>query len=234
MNGRPSIWPVVVASLTGLAVLLSLGVWQVQRLTEKNAQIAIIDQRIAAPPKPLHEALRMHEAGQDIEYVKVALAGVFLDVPPVLKLTTYSGGPGYEVIQPFLTDDRHWVPVDRGAIPIELKNKPLPARAGEIQGILRFHRKGQGIFDGENNPASNEWYWWDMPAMVAALNPPAEVKVATLIVQLVSPNDGMPPFPAPPKAELRNNHMGYALTWFGLAAALAVISILFVRQRRIT
>jgi surfeit locus 1 family protein len=100
----------------------------------------------------------------------------------------------------------------------------------EITGILRRHA-ARATFDGDNDVAGNRWYWWDVPAMQAAALP-GKAAATPLVLHLVQGSPGTEGLTvAPPKAELRNNHLGYAITWFGLAAALVAVTAVFLRQR---
>lgn len=236
MSTPRSVWPLLFSSLLGLAILCSLGVWQVNRLAQKNAQIAAIDARMAAESVALSGALNRHEAGENVEYTKVTAKGSFLQSAELRKLTSVQGGAGFQLIAPLLTDDGILILVDRGAIPANTDNY---AKAGlapqDYQGILRYHNQGQGLFDAENDPKANQWFWWDVPAMLGQTQAPPEAKVSDLVLQLLPAQGQKLPAAAIPKAELRNNHLGYALTWFGLAVVLAVMTLIFViRQRRET
>jgi surfeit locus 1 family protein len=214
----------LIASAVGLAILLSLGTWQVVRLHDKTAQIAAIEAQIAAPPVALPQAAN--------EYQKVTVDGEYLIGPDLKKLTSYNGGPGFEIITPFKTRDNTVILVDRGALPENAK-ATNPAGPQTLTGILRLHNKGQGLFDPENDPEVGQWYWWDIPAMQAAAKAPPDSKVSPFILQLLpDPAIVTPPFPPLPKAELRNNHLGYAITWYGLAAALAAVTGAFLRNRK--
>jgi surfeit locus 1 family protein len=236
VSARRAIWPVLLASLLGLAVLCSLGIWQVNRLAGKTALIAAIDARMAAEPVPLAEALRRHDAGEDVEYTKVAARGSFLQSAELRKLTTFQGNAAYQLIAPLHTDDGIVIMVDRGAVRAtpDIKYRMADHAMAGYVGILRAHDKGQGFFDPENDPVGNQWYWWDIPAMLGAAKVPADAKVSSLVLQLLpDAAESAPPVPAVPKAELRNNHLGYAVTWFGLAAVLVVMTGIFLfRERR--
>jgi surfeit locus 1 family protein len=212
------------ASAVGLAILLSLGTWQVFRLQEKTGQIAAIDKQIAAAPAGLLQTAN--------EYQKIRIAGEYLGGRDLKKLTSHQGSPGFEVISPFKTGGNTVILVDRGSMP-EKASAVIPEGPQTLTGILRLHNKGQGIFDPENDPEAGQWYWWDIPAMQAAAKAPADAKVSPFILQLL-PDPALitPPFPAVPKAELRNNHLGYAITWYGLAAALAAVTWAFLRRRK--
>ncbi len=216
--------PVLITAAIGFVILLWLGTWQVSRLKEKTAQIAAIEAQIAAVPVPLPERAN--------DYLKVRVEGAYIPVTDLKKLTSVDGGPGYEIITPFLTTDNTVILVDRGSS-AEGQSVTSPHGPQTLTGLLRLHNKGQGFFDPENDTDKGLWFWWDLPAMQAAANAPTDAKFSPYILQLLpDPALATPPYPAVPKAELRNNHLGYAITWYGLAAALAVITWIFLRNRK--
>ncbi len=229
---RRRLWPLLVLSTVLFALLFSLGVWQVRRLEQKNALIAKIDGRIAADPTDLATVLAQAEKGYDVEYIRVGVAGRFI-APDLRKITTFDGEASQELIAPFLTTGNTVILVDRGAVPDNAKPTPVFPGQQTLIGIVRAHNMGQGLFDVENDATGNQWFWWDIPAMLGSVPVPPDAKVSDLVLQLVP--DGAAkdyPRPAVPKAELRNNHLGYAITWFGLAAVWAAMTgVLVLRQR---
>jgi surfeit locus 1 family protein len=219
-------WPVLVVSLVGMALLILLGVWQVQRLNWKNGLIATIDNRLKDAPVSLADALK---AEGDTDYLVVADTGQYLPGKDIRKLTIHQGGPGFSIITPFLSKDGILILVDRGTVPDGFKSAS-EALPDTVRGYLRKHVSGQGLFDADNNPDANQWYWWDVPAMLGAASVPADAKVMDVVLhRLPEAQETTPPIAPAPKAELRNNHLGYAITWFGLAAVLAVMTGLFLR-----
>jgi surfeit locus 1 family protein len=228
---KTRLWPIVLASAIGIAVLLGLGVWQVKRLGQKEALISTLENRLKTPPISLSEALAKHGQGEDIEYLKVTLTGQADPKNTFRKVTSINGNPGWEIIAPFRTSDGSLVLVDLGAI---AENQPLNlAEAPQsIEGIVRFHNKGRGFFDNDNDAAKNIWYWWDVPAMLGGLNHVAAVHAAPFILQKLPSAENEVPLAERPKVELANNHLGYAITWFGLAAALAGVTGFYVFSLR--
>lgn len=214
----------LLASAVGFVILCSLGLWQLKRLAWKEGLIASISARMVDDPVPLADALKRFTAGEDVEYLKVFAKGS-LDVTRTLyKQTVYNDLAGWEGLSPFQTEDGSQVLVDLGATD---QYGFVPKPISNLLGIIRLHNLGRGYFDPTNDPQSNKWFWWDVPAMQKA----ADIKDATVpIILQALPNDsGFQS--APPKVELLNNHLGYAFTWFGLAAALAGVSGAFVFQR---
>jgi surfeit locus 1 family protein len=226
-------WRFLLFAVPAFCLLCTLGIWQVQRLSEKNRLIAMIDARIAAEPQPLASVVDQFNGGADVTYTRVRAAGRFLATPDLRKITSFEGGAAFLHLAPFLSDEGIALLVERGSVPVAAKAEPVSDEPVEVTGILRLHNKGQGLFDPDNSAAANEWYWWDVPAMLASAPLPADAKVTSLILQLeLDPaNQGYPRATAP-KAELRNNHLGYAITWFGLAAVVATMTGLYLGRSR--
>ena len=231
---KPRLWPALVAALIGIAILLALGAWQVQRLSWKQDLLAAVEERLAAAPSDLASVLDAEDAGDDIEFRKVSLSGRFLHADEKLMLATLDGKVGWEVITPFLTDSGIAVLVDRGFVPDGLRDpaKRMTPETASLTGIVRRHASARGLFDPDNDVAGNMWYWWDVPGMLAASAIPPDAKVAPFVIQAL-PTDGTSyPRPPEPRAAFRNNHLQYAITWFGLALVLAIVAFFFARQQR--
>ena len=224
MSDKPRLWPVLLASGLGLAVLCSLGVWQLKRLARKEGLIAILTARMADDPVPLADALKRFKAGEDIEYLKVTAKGALDIAHPLYKQTVFNEMAGWEGLVPFQSEDGQQVLVDLGGTD---QHGLVPKLVPELLGIIRLHHLGRGYFDATNNLIKNEWFWWDLPAMQKA----AAMKDGSplIILQALGNESGFQVSPA--KVELNNNHLGYAITWFGMAAALVGVTAAFVFQR---
>ena len=196
---KTRIWPILLTASVALALLLWLGVWQVQRLAWKNQLIANFDT------------------------TKVTLTGQFVDQVPLRMLSSHEGGPAWQLLQKFDSQDGRTILVSRGKLP---QTAAMPANIKTtvtITGHTQKHDKGRGFFDVDNNPAENLWYHWDLDAMTGSTSHNGEV------LHLIPGSPGTEGlFVDAPKSELRNNHLGYAITWFGLAAVLLVMTGLFV------
>ena len=231
---QPRIWPVLVWACIGIAILCGLGVWQIFRLGEKEALLASIAARTTAAPITLAEALQRREQDDDIEFVTVKTKGVFDHAHERQKLSVFDGAPGWEIITPLTSEEGIVALVDRGIVPDNLRDttkRPETTDPIEVLAIVRAHSSAQGYFDPENDVEKNTWYWWDVPAMLASVAIPADVKVAPFILQVL-PTADLSKFPraAAPQVALSNNHLQYAFTWFSLAFALAIIAGLFIRK----
>lgn len=230
----PRIWPVVLATLVGLAILVTLGVWQVQRLAWKEALLAQLAANAAAEPVDLATAYNMARAGANAEFVRVKFSGTYDNAAWMKMLSTYDGGQGWTIITPAASEDGWAVIVDRGKLPGQrLEHFDQPQGLQQIEGVIRTHPHGQSFYDPANDPKGNMWYWWDVKAMLATSSLAASLKPFPFVVQLV-PSATAAEFPRPeePKSDLANNHLGYAITWFGLALTLLGVAGFYINDLR--
>lgn len=230
---RPRLWPTLL-TLPVVAALLALGFWQLDRLAWKEALIVELAERREAAPMPLDSAL---EAPQESEYRSVALQGEYLHDGEIHWLArTHDSKSGYHVLTPLRLADGREILVDRGWMPgsdpqANAAEVVRPEGPQELTAVLR-----QGGWGGsswltdflrpENRPAANEWLWPDLPAMAEAAGMEDPVTRAYVTLLPESASSDRPLAQAPP-INLKNDHLGYAITWFTLAAALAVIYLLF-------
>lgn len=232
-----------IIALIGIAILVSLGVWQLQRRDWKEALIARIASRLHAPalaaPGP-DEWPRLDLAEQ--EYQPVAVKGHYrnaAEIDVVFALTEPkgpAGGIGYLVMTPFETDGGWTVYVNRGFVPKERKD-PATRKEGLIEGettttgLLRQPR-GLSWFMPGDNAVGNAWLSRDPAAFAAAQGLPPD-KVAPYIIDArFDPSlPGGLPQAGETLVDFPNNHLQYALTWFGLAAGLAAVFAVFAWGR---
>ena len=231
MNQRPRIWPVVLASAIGVVILCGLGFWQVQRLHWKEGLLAQLAANAAAAPIDLATADAVQRDGRSIEFVRIGFRATYKFDAEMKMISTFEGGPGWTIITPAVTPGGQAVLVDRGQVPADrLESYDKPQGEVEITGIIRQYANGRARFDPDNDAAKNQWYWWDIPAMLQASHLPGNGKPLPFVVQLLpAAVTADLPRPPEPRANLSNNHLGYAITWFGLALVLLVIAGLFLR-----
>ncbi|MGH6855400.1 MAG: SURF1 family protein [Aestuariivirga sp.] len=224
------IWPFVTTAALGFLILCGLGIWQVQRLAYKEALLAEIDARGLAEPVDLSEAVKRLEAGKNIEFLKISARGQFLHGSEKRLFGVFNGAPAWEVVTPMVTADQTLLLVDRGFVPDNVRIERAPEGDVAVTGLLRTHGGKRGFFSPDNDSKANMWFWWDVPAMLADTPVPSGIKSLSLALHLLPvAGEGGFPRPAEPKAAFRNHHLGYAITWFSLAAVLAVIAFLFIR-----
>ncbi|MEZ5732993.1 MAG: SURF1 family protein [Paracoccaceae bacterium] len=209
----------------GVAVLLSLGFWQLQRLEWKEAMLSGIASRLNEAPVSLPE--RPDQAAD--QYLAVTASGTFGDgVLRVLSGQKYVGS-GYRVISPFTVGTRT-ILVDRGFIATETAIPAAPAGNVEVTGNLLWPVEADSFTPAPDLKA-NIWFARDVPAMAAELG-----TEPVMIVLRDGPPDGAIA-PAPVTTEgIPNDHREYAITWFSLAAVwLGMTAFLLwrIRQRMI-
>lgn len=232
---RPAFWPTVTA-IPAFLLLIGLGVWQLERLQWKEALIAERSAALTAPPVALPGSL---EAARGMEYHPVRATGEFLnDHEFFLGASNDAGTTGFHVITPLRLADGTLLLVDRGWIPGDLRD-PAKRAAGqlggtvEVEGLLRIPAKGwPGWLDWAlpaNDCGKNYWFWIDISAM-ARCGGLARMLPFTVDAGPAA-NPGGYPRGGITRTALPNDHLQYAITWFVLAGALAVIYVLYHRPR---
>jgi surfeit locus 1 family protein len=228
----PRIWPIILATVIGVAILVTLGVWQVQRLHWKEGLLAQLAANASAPPVELADVEMRAATGGGVEFMRVKFRGTYRHDAWKKMISTYDGGQGWTIITPAVSTDGHAVIVDRGRIPGQrLESFDQPEGEVEVLGVIRTYPNGQAYFDPANDPKANLWYWWDVQAMLRESGLPGGLKPFPFVVQLL-PESVTADFPRPPepKANLANNHLGYAITWFGLALTLIGVAGFYIRE----
>lgn len=228
MRFRPAFWPTVIA-LPAFLVLLALGTWQLERLawkTELNAERAAASQ---SAPIPLPRTLEEAEADK---FHPVRVEGVFDHARErFVAASNERGQVGVHVLTPLRLDDGRVLLVNRGFVPSELKD-PERRKEGQlegrvtVEGLIRVPPAGKpSWFAPDNVPEANMWFWMD-PAAMAPDALPFYVDAGP------APNPGGWPKGGVTRLFLPNDHLQYAITWYALAVALAVIYVVYHRQNR--
>ncbi len=209
-----------------LALLLGLGVWQVQRLAWKEGLLAQEAAAVAAAPVPLpdHPVLfqRVSVGGRLLAASRLRFGAEVRDTPrgPVL---------GEQLIVPLQRDSGPPVLVDLGWVP-ENVEAAVPDGPVHVTGFVREPERA-GWLSARDDPAQRRFYTLDPEPMGAALGL-ARVAPLTLVATAAPAGGtvvaGVAPQPVGAPPELPNNHLSYALTWFGLAGVLAVVFTLWV------
>jgi surfeit locus 1 family protein len=214
------------AAAAMLAVLLTLGFWQLHRLQWKLDLIAQVNRNLTLPPVSLDTALAM---GKGAEYRRVALGGRFDHGKEAYLRGLVDGTPVWHVITPLVTDDGRTLLVDRGIVPDGLRD-PAKRRAGQIDGerrIIGVWRTPDppGFFTPPPDFAHRLWYSRDVTSIAAAdrIAPAAPV----IVEADAAPNPGGWPKGGQTQVTFRNEHLQYAITWFGLAATLLGVYLAF-------
>jgi surfeit locus 1 family protein len=227
-------------ALVGLAVLVGLGSWQLARKAWKEALIARIAERTKAAPVPLADALRRWREGGDVEYLRVRVSGRFRhNAERHVFAVDNRLGPGFHIYTPLETPDREAVLVNRGFVPAPLKEAATRpdgqmSGAATVTGLVRRPSR-PSWFAPPSVPARNLFYWRDYEAMIAVLRDPTAAPLEPapffLDAEADPPNVGGFPKGGVTRLELPNRHLGYALTWYGLALTLIAVFAAFAVGR---
>lgn len=235
------LWPALL-TVIGTIVLVLLGTWQLARMSEKRAFIERLAAQASGQPAAIPASTSW--TGLDparLDLTRVSATGLYVDGPfASVRTTIASGGPGTRqlsgfgrwIFQGFRLQDGGVVLVNRGFVP-ESRLGDITAATGPatIIGYLRAP-EARGSFTPDDLPAQREFYTRDPAAIAAALNLPA----APFYLEAERQGDGLtPPAGVDAKeliARIPDNHLQYALTWYGLALTLIGVFAAFAWQGR--
>lgn len=250
MNERPasrrSVAGLSAMSALMVAVLVGLGLWQLQRRVEKHALIVALTERLAAAPVdlPPSDQWAALTPARD-EFRRVAFTARYAAQPDAMVYATGSAirddiaSPGNWALLPAQLGNGLTVVINTGFVPNAALDRAAqdravaPLAAGEpvrLTGYLRFPEQG-GWLTPRPDTAKRLWFVRDVAAMATALNWGA---VAPFYIDLEAPvpASGVPR-PGPLSVKLKDNHLQYAITWFGLAAVVAIaFAVWLAGQRR--
>ncbi|WP_395672779.1 SURF1 family protein [Phenylobacterium sp.] len=238
MGDRRGRFPVALTVLTllAMALLIGLGAWQLQRMYWKRDVLARIAALEAAPARPVGAVLARRAAGADVDFTRVTIACPGLARAPFVELYGLrEGQAGSRLISacpvtgagPYRT-----VLVDRGFVGDTISARP-PVDAADaapvtIVGVLRSPEAASVVTPPNR---ARQFFSRDVAAMAKALGAPAPAPVFLLAETSSNPEwAGLVAAPLP--ATISNRHLEYALTWFGLAAALAGVYAAVLLKRR--
>lgn len=201
-----------------LAALIWLGVWQANRANWKADLIASFERAAQSEPVPLEVAVCSAEPAEG------RVVGAHGASGPTLRMFGHNAASaaGWRLIQaaPGCGVGSVAVLVETGFEPLIIGD--LPVSTEPAAPPTRFMVEAfpdRSFMAAPNSPERNEWHWFDAPGMAKALGVSG---VDTRYV--LAPFDGLPDFliRTPP-----SRHIGYSVTWFGMAAAFLLIYAAF-------
>lgn len=198
---------VAVFGLVGMAVLVSLGLWQLQRLAWKEGVLAEIAARIDAAPVSLPNPINRERD----RYLPVEVSGRFEGEAARILTSVQGSGPGYRLISPFEVAGQR-ILIDRGFLSETMDVPASPEGPVTVTGNLHWPEEVDG-FTPAPDVARNIWYARDVDALAAHLGTEPVFVVARSMSALDRP---VTPLPVGVEG-IANNHLGYAIQWFGLA-----------------
>jgi surfeit locus 1 family protein len=218
--------------LLAFGTTVALGTWQVNRLAWKEGLIAALAE---ANSKDALTALPTTEAElEPLQFRKVSLKGTWRgDIEFHLAPRYWHDQFGYAIITPFKLTDGRTLLVNRGWVPAKKKDastRPETTVKGHvtINGLVRVGAE-RGPMNPANDPTKNIWFGRDVAEMAAAAN---LSNVVPAMVDAVGTQDAKHlPVPSDGTIRLRNDHLSYIITWYGIALGILVIFVLYHRKK---
>lgn len=240
---RPRLLLPTILTIVGTIVLSTLGIWQLERMGEKHAFITRLKAQATGQPAPMPASVGWTALDPaTLDLARVSANGSFVDGPIAGVRTTIaaSGGPGTRqlagfgrwIFQGFKLEDGGTILVNRGFVPESRLGEVKPATGpARITGFLRAPET-RNSFTPADIPANREFFTRDPAAIAAALGLPP----APFYLEAERQGDGMTPPAGVEVTELigriPDNHLQYALTWFGLALTLIGVFAAYAWQAR--
>jgi surfeit locus 1 family protein len=237
---RSTVLDATVFALVGIVILCGLGVWQLDRKVWKEDLIARLNARLSRAPQDLPPRASWPQLHQDDEeFRRVVFPAEFLDGEEALVYTAGSPlrpdvkGPGYWVFAPVRLAGGSIVLVNRGFVPPNHKDpaersESTPHGIVDVVGVMRWP-EARGTFTPADDPKKNIWFLRDSKSIADFK------KWATAAPFYIDQEEPVPaggwPKPGKLEVQLPDNHLQYAITWFGLALALAGVYVVWLVRR---
>ncbi len=202
--------------ILGVLILAGLGIWQVQRLAWKNNLIREISESLGTPPI----SLVLNEINIGSQYLSVSANGKFLEKELHVLHSLKPYGPGFKVIKPFKLSSNEIILVDLGFVEEKNKAKERIFTDETIKGNIFFPNETD-FFTPDPNLDRNIWFARNIDSMANYLG-----TMPILLVLSNSVDRGV--ITTPLRANLVNNHLQYAVTWFSMAVTWVFMSFYLI------
>ncbi len=227
-------WPLTIFVIVCLAILLSLGTWQARKIGPKTALLDRVEAGLASAPMPLNDLLA-HTDSDAMEYRRVSFSGEALSRQPLMVFATnLKGKSGYHLYLPYHVDKGKALLVNLGWVPAHLRESfELPTSLPkQLSGVIRSSAE-PGSMAPPNDAEKGNWFTANVDEMAAAYGlPQPGYYPFRLFADHVGTADNLPQG-GQVRVDIPNDHLEYALTWFGLAAALIGVYVVFgFRERK--
>ena len=242
LRGRPWLyWSFIVLMLVLTVLFVGLGKWQVDRLAWKEGLIAEVQQRLHLPPVPLPPAVEWtHLDPETYQYRPVTIIGHFLPDQAIRVFVALSeakgrySGPGYWIVTPFALLDGGTVFVNRGFVPDNLSgtyanDKATPTGTVTLSGIAMPSESAGPFTPGPDGQKRIEWVR-DIDRLSRMVDPSLK-PFAPVYVDLPAGAAGSLPQGGETTIDFPNNHLGYAITWFGFALLTPIMLIVWIARQ---
>lgn len=211
----------LVIGLLGTAVLVALGLWQVERLAWKEGLLEEIDARLTAAPV----ALPANPDPETDNFLAVEVAGTLGARELQVLVSTKGQGAGYRLIRALEMESGRRILLDLGYVRDEQRGDDRPAGEVKATGNLRWP-DDRNSSTPANDVQNNDWFARDVDQMAQVL----DTQPVLVVARTLTPDKGTQPLPTS-SAGIPNDHLGYAVTWFGLAAVWAGMTVFWIWRR---
>jgi surfeit locus 1 family protein len=225
--------------LAGVALMVRLGIWQLDRLHQRRAFNSRVTAQIEQPTLDLSGDTVVEGLGS-MEYRDVVVRGEYdHSQEVVLRNQIWNDQAGVHLLTPLLiSGSDQAVLVDRGWIPLDAYQAgdwSEFAEPGiiEVRGVIRASQSEPEIGSREDPvPGLEDWYpAWHF-ANVESIDKQISLSLLPVYIQQ-SPDPSWQtlPYRSEPELELTEGpHLGYAIQWFTFATILAVGYPFYVRK----
>ena len=198
-------------------LLLSLGIWQLNKHKIKDYNKDLVALNINKSPK---ELTSLDKKIDSLEIITVK-GELLMDKSIYFEPRTYKGKIGYHLLVPLQVDNKY-VLVNKGFT--ENKIKFYKNTKEKIDGLIISFPKSK-FFELKNDIINNKWYSLDLNQISNFLN----LKLEPLLIYEIN-NNSNNTINVKPNTISNINHLNYAITWFLMAITLAIILVIFVRK----
>ena len=221
---RPLLWPSIFSVII-FTILFSFGTWQVKRLFWKEALIERYTTQ--SQSNPIKNPSKLDSSIN--EFKSVEFTGSLLHKNEIyITGKTYEGIAGFHVITPFELNNNKIILINRGWVSEGYRNpekRKFSLVEGQIliKGIIRYPQK-KGYFVPENDGKNGFWFTIKPNEIINFLNLTSNKVINNYYIDALRQGEKLTlPIGVTGKPKLRNQHLSYAVTWYGLA-----LSLLFV------
>ena len=234
-----------VFTLLTVALFAGLGLWSLQRRVEKHALVAALTERLAGAPGSLPSPAQWSALTPATdEFRRVRFAATYQPLPDAMIYSSGSAvredvsGPGTWAFLPAALPTGETVVINAGFVQNTMQDRDQQDRTVArlitnepvmLTGYIRFP-EAAGALTPSENPARRLWFTRDHLSMAHALGW-GEVAPFYIDLEAPLPASGIPK-PGALEVHLKDDHMQYAITWFGLAAAVVIAFGVWMRGQR--